>query len=145
MSLAEEAPKGVKRRRVTQACDYCHQRSIRCRISESDPSQRCQNCVSFDQPCTRNRPAKKRGVKPRNSDFTSDESTVPASLGPQPAPSQIPAPQPRDNGHWRAPHVAGQALIVDLIEVYFDVVYPIFPLFHRPSFSRKVSVASRQS
>lgn len=135
MSMAEEPQKGVKRRRITQACDYCHQRSIRCRPDPTDPHERCTNCVSFQQECTRLRPAKKRGVKPRNS---ADDSAVSDALGSHIAPSLSSPALPVDNGPWRAPHVAGQGLIVDLVEVYFDVVYPIFPLFHRPSFSRKV-------
>ena len=28
---------------------------------------------------------------------------------------------------------------MDLVEIYFEIVYPIFPLFHRPTFLRKVS------
>lgn len=40
---------------------------------------------------------------------------------------------------WSAPQVASQALVVDLIEIYFEVVYPIFPLFHRPTFLRQIS------
>jgi hypothetical protein len=40
---------------------------------------------------------------------------------------------------WKAPHIASQALIVDLVEAYFEIVYPIFPLFHRPSFMRRIS------
>ena len=30
---------------------------------------------------------------------------------------------------------------MDLVEIYFDIVYPIFPLFHRPSFTRRISRA----
>ncbi|KAI0183473.1 hypothetical protein EV127DRAFT_457483 [Xylaria flabelliformis] len=31
------------------------------------------------------------------------------------------------------------ATIVDFVELYFEIIYPIFPLFHRPSFVRRVS------
>jgi hypothetical protein len=137
--MAEEPQKGVKRRRITQACDYCHQRSIRCRPDPGDPDERCTNCVSFQQECTRLRPAKKRGVKPRNS--LDDDSSVAPTLGSLPAAPQAIATHPADTELWRAPHVAGQGLIVDLVEVYFEVVYPIFPLFHRPSFIRKVCLS----
>ena len=43
--------------------------------------------------------------------------------------------------HWRAPYIASQATIMDLVELYFEIVYPIFPLFHQPSFIRRVSRA----
>ena len=52
-----------KQRRIARACDYCHQRSIRCLVSEGD-EQRCKNCFDFDQPCTFTRAVKRRGVKP---------------------------------------------------------------------------------
>lgn len=40
---------------------------------------------------------------------------------------------------------ATQALVVDLVEVYFEIVYPIFPFFHKPTFSRKVWEARHES
>jgi hypothetical protein len=39
---------------------------------------------------------------------------------------------------WKAPYIASQAVIMDLVEIYFEIVYPIFPLFHRPTYIRKV-------
>ena len=45
------------------------------------------------------------------------------------------------NNAWTAPKVASQAVIVDLIDVYFEIVYPIFPFFHQPSFTRSISRA----
>lgn len=32
-----------------------------------------------------------------------------------------------------------------LVELYFEIVYPIFPLFHRPTYIRKVSSMSPQA
>ena len=32
-----------------------------------------------------------------------------------------------------------QALVMDLTEIYFEVIYPVFPLFHRPTLTRRVS------
>ena len=48
---------------------------------------------------------------------------------------------PLRSTEWRSPYVASQATIVDLVELYFEIVYPIFPLFHQPSFMRSVSRA----
>lgn len=39
---------------------------------------------------------------------------------------------------WRAPTIASQAVVMSLVEIYFEIVYPIFPLFHRPTYIRKV-------
>lgn len=145
---------GIKKRRITQACDYCHRRSIRCRVT-GDDQDRCSNCQQFDQPCTRDRPAKKRGVKPRDDPWNEAENVSPShtaarvairsgswrTSSPQgPASGGLSTSNKASNdGRWRAPQVATQATIVDLVEVYFEVVYPIFPLFHRPSFMKKIS------
>lgn len=53
---------------------------------------------------------------------------------------------PQDEGvnpdnTWVAPAVASQAVIVDLVDLYFEIVYPIFPFFHQPSFTRRISRA----
>ncbi|KJY02547.1 hypothetical protein TI39_contig42g00011 [Zymoseptoria brevis] len=42
---------------------------------------------------------------------------------------------------WRAPSDYTHATIMDLVELFFEIVYPIFPLFHQPTFIRRVSRA----
>ncbi|KYK54093.1 hypothetical protein DCS_06049 [Drechmeria coniospora] len=157
-----DAPK-PKQRRVTQACDYCHQRSIRCRPCGDGLS--CANCKDFDQPCTYHRKPRRRGVQPRGptgrrppESATHAERTPPdASKTPSsplecsrsaPAPPHsLPFRRPdagrvRDGDHvWAASSIASQATIVDLVDLYFEIVYPIFPFFHQPSFTRRISRA----
>jgi len=41
-------------------------------------------------------------------------------------------------GDRKPPLVATQAVVMSLVEVYFEVVYPIFPFFHKPTLIRKV-------
>lgn len=53
-----ERPK--KLQRISQACDLCHRRSIRCRPSAENPQQQCQNCYDFAVDCTYNRPSRRR-------------------------------------------------------------------------------------
>jgi hypothetical protein len=48
---------------------------------------------------------------------------------------------PQSSTAWRAPYIVSQATVVDLVELYFEIVYPIFPFFHQPSFTRKISRA----
>ncbi|UNI17595.1 hypothetical protein JDV02_003927 [Purpureocillium takamizusanense] len=184
-----------KQRRVTQACDYCHQRSIRCRPSGDGVS--CANCRDFEQPCTYHRKPRRRGVQPRSSTASSsgpgggparggggggggggmggsggggpDEpiprpasgptppSTTPNSVGsaagggsrpvsvPYRGPNHHAAAaafaRPQQHDVWEAPRIASQAVIVDLVELYFELVYPIFCFFHQPSFTRRISRA----
>lgn len=62
---------GTKRRRITQACDFCHRRGVKCREAPSDPGggqkSSCMTCIEYAQECTRMRRPKKRGTKPRGT------------------------------------------------------------------------------
>ena len=140
-----------KARRISRACDYCHHRSIRCRATSEGDGNRCQNCVDFEQACTYDRPLKRRGAKVRlrsasattvNTDRNgthhapasvssgwggSVNGAAHASLTSTPTISR--PDMDRLNGgisaEWRAPHIASQAVIMDLVEIYFEVVYPM--------------------
>ena len=172
--MSESIASKPKKRRSPRACDYCHQRSIRCRPSNNGAD--CQNCVAFDQPCTWDRPRKRRGAPSRSerpvptpTPLESGESTTsPAAVAtttarrshtssgdhPQQSRPRAQSKQPpscHNEGPdtidiaWEAPQVAGHATVVDLVELYFEIVYPIFPLFHQPSFVRKISRAEYTS
>lgn len=135
----------TKRRRTTQACDYCHARSIRCQPADNGIS--CQNCHRFDQPCTYNRKPRRRGAKSRNPgkisqsisrdrrvSFLENKSAHLRAASERRSTSE-------QQSSWHAPCIASQAVIMDLTELYFEIVYPIFPFFHQPSFIRHISRA----
>ncbi|EME42999.1 hypothetical protein DOTSEDRAFT_88987 [Dothistroma septosporum NZE10] len=103
--MSDELQPNSKKRRISRACDYCHRASKRCRVVLDE--SRCQNCIAFDQPCTFDRPQKRRGAPPHKD------------TGP-----------PVHHRH---------AVIMDFVELFFEIVYPIFPLFHQPSFIRRIS------
>lgn len=147
-----------KQRRVTQACDFCHRRSIRCRPANDGIN--CQNCVDFAHQCTYHRTPRRRGVQPRDTEpraivHPAAGQNAPALVVQQrpKAPVRTSSPavtnepyslqfHPRRPGHdWVGPAVASQDVIVDLVELYFEIVYPIFPFFHQPSFTRRISRA----
>ncbi|MCJ1477413.1 hypothetical protein MMC13_006084 [Lambiella insularis] len=153
--------KPKKLRRVTQACDFCNKRSIQCAASPDDDT-RCQNCVDFALPCTYERPTKRRGVRgkstsmvngalPNSPTSTTNGSTPtlhqPASIRMDGAIPRAHAPphafhdddDDEDLPGWKARVVASHATILALVDIYFEVVYPIFPLFHRPTLLRKLS------
>ncbi|KAK2600150.1 hypothetical protein QQS21_005095 [Conoideocrella luteorostrata] len=147
----------VKRRRVTQACDYCHERSIKCASAGGSDVKSCQNCHDFGHACTYNRTPRRRGVPPRavnletsrtdatTSPTTSFSRTQPTSPVAPKATSQMPVCSPVQNQNlenaWVAPFIASQGVIVDLVELYFEIIYPIFPFFHQQSFTRRISRA----
>lgn len=170
----DDSPQGNKKRRISRACDYCHQRSKRCKASVSQ--SRCQNCVAFNQPCTFDRPQKRRGAPRRNNDSNNNGSilqrgderndprlpdihhvyqqpveilnpplqdTSTASREHSRTASVITSPQ--SSQRWQAPTRYPHATIMDLVELYFEIVYPIFPLFHQPSFVRRISRAEYTS
>ncbi|KAJ5183909.1 hypothetical protein N7492_001525 [Penicillium capsulatum] len=165
-----------KLQRVSKACDFCNRRSIKCRQSESSPG-RCKNCADFDVPCTFDRLAKRRGVKPGSrasardtqSVMESGERVTPASAaaesgggacGPSTSRSSYrssnfgdpwstfdhgwSAAEGNDDfmalrDSWKAFAIACDRQIKNLVQVYFEIVYPIFPLFHMPSFVEQVN------
>lgn len=139
----QSAPAEQKKlRRITRACDYCHKRSIRCRFPGSTDPSRCQNCIDFDQPCQFERAVKRRGAKPRSQAESSGpeapvqvkQETIYVDVCRTPSIAELVAPP-----EWKAPKIASQAVIMDLVEIYFEIVYPTFPFFHRPTFLRRVA------
>lgn len=133
-----------KLRRITRACDYCHKRSIRCRFpdeSESSDASRCQNCIDFDQPCRFDRAVKRRGAKPRTQLSAIEEGSPKVKTESDyqdfcRTPS-IPAIQALPE--WQPVQVAPQAVIIQLVEVYLEIIYPHYPWFHRQSLRQLVS------
>lgn len=132
-----------KLRRVTRACDYCHKRSTRCKQSQDD--NRCQNCVDFDIACTFDRPARKRGSK-RQGELLAVEGGSPSGEH-----ANLLLQMMNGHVHDRETYAHGErngrladALILfplasehrnvvlgnldkiqDLVDVYFEVVYPM--------------------
>ncbi|KAJ6786638.1 hypothetical protein PWT90_03728 [Aphanocladium album] len=157
MSTATQMDQGrrePKRHRVTRACDFCHRRSIRCQTPSGETT--CQNCRNFDHQCTYHREPRRRGTGGAQGAAeakvasgrpnTGRASQQTATRSDQPSSAEIPAAAvpvlPQGEGpSWAAPFVPPQGIIVDLLDIYFEIVYPIFPFFHQPSFSRRIARA----
>ncbi len=136
-----QAPRALKGRRISRACDFCHRRGIRCRPSQENPAQ-CQNCADFGQGCTYNRTLKRRGGKvaqvpvstPSSNSRDNQRLFLPNCSAPGAATAGSSSPlngvditaKEESKDIWRPPFVASQALIADLIDVYFEVVYPMY-------------------
>jgi hypothetical protein len=132
----EIVTKPRKLRRISRACDFCHKRSIRCKPSSEDAS-RCQNCLDFGVSCTYNRPVKKRGIKSGSGKSSSDNGS-----GARDGESDARMLLELTNGiygnrnfnvvdkflipeRWKTMVVTYEAKIRDLVEVYFEIVYPM--------------------
>lgn len=134
-----------KQRRISRACDSCHERSKRCRPSQEDP-RICQHCADFDVECTFVRPLKKRGPKKvsqaqslhhespgEHANLLLQLKTPRAHRGsegsssltvPDGSPYNIVMFSGLSNEH-RKLVLENAAKIQDLITVYFEVVYPM--------------------
>ncbi|KAF4544597.1 putative transcriptional regulatory protein C16G5.16 [Lasiodiplodia hormozganensis] len=153
-----------KLQRASRACDFCHKRSIRCKPSESD-AQRCQNCVDFDINCAYTRPwrrARGSSAAVKQPASTVAQST-PSDSHPSPAqphhaipsyaapPSVDPTPRKTPDRHlvsyaprdplgeaWKSFAMACGPSIRSLMDIYHQIVYPIFPFFHRETLLRNL-------
>lgn len=135
-----EVPKRTKQRRVSRACDFCHKRSMRC---VPIPESRCKNCEDFDRPCTFTRPVKRgattsnsnvsgssqgdhgRGYGSGNEDGLVDTTTLfnmmhDVRLRGGMASGQFAVPQ-----RCRETLLGDLAKIEDLLNVYFEAIYPM--------------------
>lgn len=122
--------------------------------------------MDFDVPCTYDRPAKKRGKKvsaTEREEFHVQRGASPNVLLPlRPDSSHVQKnaayQSPADGNLENSPRMrkdelvefsltrdiremvlANRDKITNLVNVHFEVVYPIFPLFHRGTLLRKVS------
>ncbi|THX63288.1 hypothetical protein D6C97_05671 [Aureobasidium pullulans] len=148
-----------KLQRISQACDLCHRRSIRCRPSNED-QERCQNCYDFDVACTYERPSKRRKhpqapAAPSQPSTRSSQSrtTLPSDLVPVPElqanststrndsmgkanefgplPPLVASADPGElELSWKAFALSSETTIFELFDVYMEVVYPLYPFFH---------------
>ncbi|KAJ9479273.1 Zn(2)-C6 fungal-type domain-containing protein [Pseudozyma hubeiensis] len=147
--LSTTAAHSQKRRRITRACDRCSARSVKCRL-QSTSTSRCDNCQDYDEECTFDRPMRKRGARSR------DARTSPAVASDAGRSAGSPASatrqhdalhRPSDNAtdesikgkSWKPDTLPSQAIVMDLTEIYFEVVYPVFPFFHQPTLLRNVA------
>lgn len=118
-----------KSRRITQACDFCHRRGLRCKPQvghetghETGHTTTCLTCLEYGQPCTRLRQPKKRGTRPRRPAHVAHDDANTASALPVTAPLATGHSPDLDRLHDRK-------VVTALLDIYLDTVHPIFPLF----------------
>lgn len=143
------ASKARKSRRNPRACDSCSRRSVKCKPSTEDAT-RCQNCVDFDEPCTLDRPIRKRGARSTGaqshvplgspSNWSPGLNTGRGSAPLDAVPSPLRAPSAIEDQEWLSPLMQDcEHLILDLVNIFFEVIFPIFPLFHKPRLLHRVA------
>ncbi|KAI5204999.1 hypothetical protein E4T38_04559 [Aureobasidium subglaciale] len=147
MSRVENSQRPRKLRRNRRACDQCSARSVKCRPGEGESG--CQNCTDYGEACTSLRPIGRRGPKPRSSrSIASQLTNDPAQSSSRHRSQGQTSPEEEDGEvtlsivtttNWKPRKMPAQAVVMDLTEIYFEVVYPVFPFFHRPTLLRKVS------
>lgn len=158
----QERPR--KLQRISQACDLCHRRSIRCRPS-AEEAHKCQNCYDFAIDCTYNRPSRRRrnpsaaqgapgnllpvrhttAISPISPTVKSEGGGGGGGVYPDGASMSagtltgayevVREGRPDDllSVAWHCFAANSQAMIYRYLEIYMEVVYPLFPLFHGPT------------
>ncbi|GJC90136.1 hypothetical protein ColLi_12974 [Colletotrichum liriopes] len=127
----------IKRRRITKACDFCHRRGRKCKpvpegsgvTTGASPggTPSCLTCIEHGATCTWNRVAAKRGVKSKTSPSSSVNN------------KQTHSGDDGDGDRWfydESRH-GSRSLILRLISIFFDTVYPVFPFFDEISLMRE--------
>ncbi|KAJ2893594.1 hypothetical protein GGI21_005404, partial [Coemansia aciculifera] len=104
----------MRRKRRTQACEYCHLKKIKC---EGD-GMRCINCVKNDVQC-------------QWADITRASSQSPGSEGLRPPRMEA------DMLAFFSDSVVDRETR-DAVRFYFDYFYPLCPMFHPTMFIRRV-------
>ncbi|KAL4905072.1 hypothetical protein BDW74DRAFT_178082 [Aspergillus multicolor] len=134
-------PTKTKTRRITQACDFCHRRGVKCRPKSSETGititeeASCLTCEEYGQECTRKRQPKKRGTKPRGASKTlaTPEREITATSRQQyiENTNSPPSESPIFDGIVGKPplELANRRTITELLDVYLDSIHPNFPLF----------------
>ncbi|KAL4928065.1 putative C6 transcription factor [Aspergillus undulatus] len=155
-----------KFQRVSKACDFCNRRSIKCNKNNGPlaPCQNCVDFdvpCTYDRPARRR--GARRNASPTASQTTqpiAPGQQVARDEDLRAAPGILPntvakcrtsnasweslngvhsVAGPSDGSAmtpWKAFATACQDTIRDLAQVYLEIVYPIFPLFYWPSFSK---------
>lgn len=133
--MTEPDKKPRKSRRNTRACDQCSKRSVKCRASTEDPS-RCQNCVDFDELCAFDRPTRKRAGQSAADALWRQQKT---SSGTIQAETQTSSGVREDSTPhcWIARFNSDVRTVSGLIDVFFEVIFPVFPLFHKASLKER--------
>lgn len=144
-----------KLQRVTQACDFCHQRCLKCVQPTSNPTVddcsspgECLTCVKYGQQCTRNRKPKKRGTKPRPKPAEDAEDCASCTSALAPSTEHDHSPQTLPPAHGAHPEHVGphkqthcshiphnspgfsptRETVAVLMNIYLDSIYPLYAM-----------------
>lgn len=129
--------------------DFCNRRSIKCSRG-NDPLGRCQNCADFEVLCTFDRAAKRRGVKAKTAEDVDQvrQQSNKANEGfdtsfTAPENNSLPSKDPWSSlndswftvidenessalqNSWKAFAISNDQIIKTLIQIYFEIVYPM--------------------
>lgn len=128
--------------------DFCNRRSIKCSRG-NDPLGRCQNCTDFEVPCTFDRAAKRRGVKAKTAEDVDQvrlqSNEIYGDFDPSLTAPENHSLQSHDpcnlndmwftvvgenqssalQNPWKAFAISSDRIIKTLVQIYFEIVYPM--------------------
>lgn len=121
----DEGPPPPKKQRISRACDRCNQRSTKC-LPRTDGGDGCQTCLNHAKPCTNDRPAKKRGMKPKETLPTPRDGESDAKL----LLDLVNGGDGNMNGlddqeKWKRLVIEKEAQILCLVDAYVELIHPV--------------------
>ncbi|KAF2216592.1 hypothetical protein CERZMDRAFT_93884 [Cercospora zeae-maydis SCOH1-5] len=144
-----------KLQRISQACDLCNRRS-----PSAEEPRKCQNCYDFAVDCTYNRPSRRRrnpsasqaapgNILPSQQQRATQSGSPAIKLENGHQHLALPLPSADFTGAyevvregrrddllsvaWHCFAASNQQTIDRYLEIYMEVVYPLFPFFHGPT------------
>ena len=127
----------IRQRRITQACDFCHRRGVKCREAASRPvdgqESSCLTCLEYGESCTRSRRPKKRGTKSRRS-LDSETGSGNGHSRTDPLTASLGRPfETIDlamiDGNSSPSNLRSRKVITALLDVYLDTIHPTWVAF----------------
>lgn len=137
------------KRRASRACDFCHQRGVKCFKAEGSAAlDMCNSCKAHGVSCTYDRPTKRRGPA-RRTTSSSTPTSAPSSSSipphfpalpshPLPSLSLLPSHYSPTPLAWRPSRIVPVFALLRALDTYYEAVYPIFPFFVWPAFIERV-------
>ncbi|KAL2072931.1 hypothetical protein VTL71DRAFT_10255 [Oculimacula yallundae] len=129
------------RANVTQACDACRRRKMRCeKIAKAASEVQCKHCHSSGLECTFNLPANRRGPRPKKHHLVSGQiEQIDRLPKPIDRSNSISAESSSTTTLPAIDTVCPQEIFDQIIQDYLDFSYPIHPLFHIPTFKNNLA------
>ncbi|KAH7357278.1 hypothetical protein BKA65DRAFT_592751 [Rhexocercosporidium sp. MPI-PUGE-AT-0058] len=130
-----------ERTNVTQACDACRRRKMRCeRMTQPGSVVQCKACRSNGCYCTFDLPTNRRGPRAKKHSHMNGQSTPGQELSvPAERAKSISTEVSIPNGLPPIDTISPPDVFHQIMQDYMEFMYPIFPFVHIPTFKKNLA------